>query len=371
MISASNSLTSSAFDAIWLASPPPPFPTTSFISSARAFLHRYCYGLSGSNSEQSPVLRYDSGAKSPIILKDDVLKSASALVISFSPVLSLDSPQSFEKMYYASQNRFATVYVIEDTVFPDESVFKGKIGVGLGLGLSLPYSHAAAVRSEASDQNDHMEGRTSAWQTTTVQPRTATWGIFDALVSFLDITYPGSPATQSSPASPQSLTGILPHIFTSPTLSPMTFWRPTPPTPEPECPRHLVFQGTPVYNVVSPQLPIESGKRARCRPSPRRPRLLSASSSGVDVKSPVLEYSRSMGTTPYDRHGWDPIESFNVSRRRSPKKSSRHRPHRRPLHQSPQNTSPSLPSRSTTKSSSNVQTATATPWPRTVSVTRR
>ncbi|KAJ6505348.1 hypothetical protein C8R45DRAFT_547848 [Mycena sanguinolenta] len=323
MLSASNSLT--AFDAIWLASPPPPFPTTSFLHSAGAVLDRYCYGSSATDAEMSPVLRSGSLVKSPILVEDDgnALKLLSSPVFCFSPVLRVDSVQSLEKsMYFASQKRHTNVCDLEDIILPSGSVFRAETGVGLGLGLPLPDDYAPGARSEATDRNDTAECRSTGEQATTVQPSTGTWGIFDALVSFLDHMYPGSPATPMSPVPPppQSLTGILPHVFTSPTLSPMTFWRPTPPTPEPDCPRELRFQGTPIYELVSPQLPIESGKRARCRPSPRRPRFLS--SCGVDIKSPVFEYSRSMGTTSFDRHGWDPIESFNASRRRDPKKPS-------------------------------------------------
>ncbi|KAF7367875.1 hypothetical protein MSAN_00852200 [Mycena sanguinolenta] len=327
MLSASNSLT--AFDAIWLASPPPPLPTSPFISSAGAVLHRYCYGISAADAEMSPVLRSGNSVKSPITVEDDgdALKLLSSPDFSFasllsSPVLQLGSDQRLEKtMYFASGRRHENVCDLDDIILPSGSVFRAETGVGLGLGLPLYYDSAPGMQSEATGSNDYVECRSTGEQATTVQPQTRTWGIFDALVSFFDNIYSGSPATPTSAIpSSQSLTAILPHVFASPTLSPMTFWRPTPPTPEPDCPRELRFQGTPIYELVSPQLPVESGKRARCRPSPRPPRFLS--STGVDIKSPVFEYSRSVGTTPYDRHGWNPIESFNASRRRNPKKFS-------------------------------------------------
>lgn len=185
-------------------------------------------------------------------------------------------------------------------------------GVGLGLGLSVPYGYAPSAGTE---RNDLVEGWTSPTPNTTPEPKK---GLLDGLLSFFDAIYDIFPASPSPPP-PQSLTGILPHVFTDSALSPMMFWRPAPPTPESDWPRHLIPQGTPIYQRSSPILPAASGKRVHHRPSPRRPRPCSA----IDIKSPVFEYERSAGTTPYDRHGWDPIESFNASRRRGPGKPAR------------------------------------------------
>ncbi|KAJ7089477.1 hypothetical protein C8R44DRAFT_818714 [Mycena epipterygia] len=153
----------------------------------------------------------------------------------------------------------------------------------------------------------------------------ATWGLFDA---FSALSEPcASPILPSSPPPHQSLTGILPRVFAPTALSPMMFWRPNPSTPETTCPRSLRFKGTPVYHVPSPVLPAQSNKRARRRPLPRRPRTCTI---GVEVKSPIFEYHASEGTTPYDRHGWDQMASFNASRG-----SKKPFPHPDHLHSSP------------------------------------
>ncbi|KAJ7034436.1 hypothetical protein C8F04DRAFT_1259941 [Mycena alexandri] len=227
-------------EAIWMASPPPPFPPSSFIDIMFLFLQDYSYGA-GRTQYKSPTLC----CTDPLNLK---------------------------------------------------ATFQG-IGLGLGLPVQREYTlsgYAASISVE--------ECETSS---------IATWGISDMFSSFVEAIF----SVWSPPRSPESVTPdlreILPHVFTSTVLSPIFFRRPDPPTPETTRPNSLRFEGIPVYTLPSPVLPLTSGKRARCRPSPRRPRTCAV---GGEIKSPILEYHASTGTTPYDRHGWDVMESFNASR---------------------------------------------------------
>ncbi|KAJ7303671.1 hypothetical protein DFH08DRAFT_986296 [Mycena albidolilacea] len=301
MMSTFEFLTSAAFDTIWLASPPPPFPTSSFVGAACTFFGRYCSGSSHTEF-QSPVF---DGAKSPI-LDHEAIEFSRASVMHLPPVFPLDCDQSLRR---SNLNCYETCYDRKAT----SSRGQAMTGAGLGLGLSVPYGYALSVGTE---RNDLVEGWTSPTPNTIPEPKK---GLLDGLLSFFDAIYDIFPASPSPPP-PQSLTGILPHVFTDSALSPIMFWHPAPLTPESDWPRHLIPQGTPIYQRSSPILPAASGVRARHRPSPRRPR---PCSSVIDLKSPVFEYERSAGTTPYDRHGWDPIESFNASRRRGPSKPAR------------------------------------------------
>ncbi|KAJ7874946.1 hypothetical protein B0H14DRAFT_2716788 [Mycena olivaceomarginata] len=242
MMSTSESLTSAAFDTIWLASPPPPFPTSSFVSTVCTFFDRYCSGSSRTEL-QSPVF---DGAKSPI-LDHEAIEFSPASVMYLPSVFPLDCDQSLRR---SNLDCYETCYDWKATGSRGQAM----TGVGLGLGLSVPYGYTPSAGTE---RNDLVEGWTSPTPNTTPGPKK---GLLDGLLSFFDAIY---------------------DIF--------------PASPSPPPPQHLIPQSTPIYQRSSPILPAASGKRARHRPSPRRPR---PCCSTIDIKSPVFEYERSAGTTP-------------------------------------------------------------------------
>ncbi|KAJ7458603.1 hypothetical protein FB451DRAFT_1563952 [Mycena latifolia] len=235
-----------------------------------------------------------------------------------SPVLQLDSdrslPWSTLEGYVKPQSPIYTWSAGDKCLHANElehSPFQAASSVGLGLGLPVQREYALSARSDAEDVP------LMSLPVASSPTPAATWGLVDALSAFLDTE---SPVLPSSPPPYESLTDILPHVFASTALSPMLFWRPNPPSPETMCPPSLRVKGTHVYRIPCPVLPAETTKRARSRPTPRRPRTCTAH---VEVKSPVFEYHPSHGTTPYARHGWDPAGSFNASR-------GARRPFRRP-----------------------------------------
>ncbi|KAJ7081006.1 hypothetical protein C8R44DRAFT_992361 [Mycena epipterygia] len=335
MLSASLSMSPSTLNAIWMASPPPPFPTSSFISTAFCFFLR-CSSDARRTGLKSPALSEDRRIQSPITPRGatNVTKNQSGVLIS--PALQLGSDQSLRRsarrdrvksQSYIRGEQDAGVNDVGDIEYSESKAsFRGATGVGLGLGLPTGREFVLSMRSTSSATN--VAGKSAETPSTTAA---ATWGLFDAFSAFMDSAYAlsepcASPILPSSPPPHQSLTGILPHVFAPTALSPMMFWRPNPPTPETTCPRSLRFKGTPVYHVPSP-VPAQSNKRARRRPLPRRPRTCT---TGVEVKSPIFEYHASEGTTPYDRHGWDQMASFNASRG-----SKKPFPHPDHLHSSP------------------------------------
>ncbi|KAJ7458589.1 hypothetical protein FB451DRAFT_1273528 [Mycena latifolia] len=309
---------SPTLNAVWLASPPPPFPTSSFISTAFCFFLRYSSGA-GRTELQSPSLSYERRFQSPII--PNAMEKTPNMN---SPVFQLDSDQSLqrsmcERCVKSSVSTSSGGYQWRDVNRAEEPPFQAATGVGLGVGLPVQREYVLSARSDAEDVPPKSPVPASPTPA-------AMRGFFDALSAFLDTAHgleflsTESPVLPSSPPPHESLTGILPHVFAPTTLSPMLFWCPNPPTPETTCPPSLRFRGTPVYRIPSPVLPTGTNKRARSRPTPRRPRTCTAH---VEVKSPVFEYHPSSGTTRYARHGWDPAESFNASR-------GARRPFRRP-----------------------------------------
>ncbi|KAJ7080999.1 hypothetical protein C8R44DRAFT_992355 [Mycena epipterygia] len=306
----------STLNAIWMASTPPPFPTNLFISTAFCFFLRDT--SDGRHTVQSLVLSPDRRVQSPIAPRGptNVTKYQSSILIS--PVLQLGNNQSLRRSArrdrvmskgYIRREQDAGVNDAGDIEYSkSKSSFEGATGVGLGLGLPAGGEFVLNMYSTSSATN-------VASTSSEIPSRTAAtvWGLSDAFSAFMDSAYAIADPIASLPSSSppdQSLTGILPHIFAQAALSPMMFWRPNPPTPETTCPRAL-FKCTPVYPLASPVLPAESMRRALRRPFPRRPRTCTA---GVEVKSPIFEYHASSGTTPYDRHGWDQMASFNASR---------------------------------------------------------
>ncbi|KAJ7101511.1 hypothetical protein B0H15DRAFT_816330 [Mycena belliarum] len=324
-------------NAIFMTSPPPPFPTSSaaftsvLFSSSGAGRPELQSLFIRSGLSQSHLLNHNTRIQSPLSKRNCSV---------FSPVPPLDGEQSLPWSTYGNCIQSSMSRVLPDMsdfdarspasmscVFPDmgelatRPPFQAASGVGLGLGLGIPVQREYVLSARPGSPSP---GRTPPQSPVPLSPApAATWSMFEAFSAFFDGVYGAStesPMLSSSTPPLGSLTGILPHIFAPTMLSPIIFWRPNPPTPEPTCPASLRFNGVPVYNIQSPVLSTETNKRALRRPAPRRPRSCTAS---VEVKSPVFEYHASSGTTPFARHGWDPAESFNASR-------GNRRPFRRP-----------------------------------------
>ncbi|KAJ7752893.1 hypothetical protein B0H16DRAFT_1723358 [Mycena metata] len=289
-------------EAIWMVSPPPPFPTSSIIDIGLRSLQSYSYGA-GRTQYNSPTLccKDPLGVKSPNPYHGGPIGAMSSPVFSNAPVLPLDRDQGLHQgrpdcspAGLRQNDEFS-----EPRSVPNHTTFKAATGIGLALGLPVQREYTLSGCA-ASVSVEECETSTPA-----------TWGIADMFSSAIEAIYSVWSRPGSSQSATPNLREILPHVFTSTVLSPIFFRRPDPPTPETTRPNSLRFEGVPVYTLPSPVLPLTLGKRARRRPSPRRPRTCAV---GVEIKSPILEYHSSTGTTPYDRHGWDIMESFNASR---------------------------------------------------------
>ncbi|KAJ7181216.1 hypothetical protein C8R46DRAFT_1320014 [Mycena filopes] len=286
MLSPSTSLTAS-MNAIWMASPPPPFPT-SFLDTAVRTLEGYSSGAARTQV-QSPL---------PCCEDPLDLKSPTPLAFGSSPIF----PSAWSLaagLLSTSVHSQASLHAVGTNSIVDPILQSASIGVGLGLGFGLSVQCYPSVEACQSDE--------------TSTP--ATWGLTAIFSSLRDTFYSLLSSTPRAELATPDLTEILPHVFTSSALSPLMFGRPDPATPESTIPNSLKFDSVPVYTLPSPALPPSSNRRARCRPSPRRPRTCAA---GGEIKSPILEYEISFGTTPTDRHGWNVVESFNASRRKTP-----------------------------------------------------
>ncbi|KAJ7702768.1 hypothetical protein B0H17DRAFT_1042970 [Mycena rosella] len=309
-------------NAIWMASPPPPFSTSSFISTAFCFFLRHSSGAG--RTELQPLPLAADYFKSPVLLRGDT--EAIQNRFALSPVLPLDSEGSLRWSTHGDCIKSPADKSRQLYSETEGQAFQSPFhGVGLGLGLAIPQEYVLSARFDSEATTTSVAVESPA--VTSATPA-AIWGLFEALAAFFDNVHALSTSTESSilsSSSPayESLTGVLPHLFAPTVLSPMVFRRPNPPTPDPTCPRSLRFKGTPVYRLASPSLPAGTHARARHRPSPRRPR---PCTTAVDVKSPVFEYHASTGTTPHDRHGWDPRESAAARARGAKRPSAPHRP---------------------------------------------
>ncbi|KAJ7473682.1 hypothetical protein B0H11DRAFT_2036868 [Mycena galericulata] len=250
MISVPSSLNPSTLNVILLASPPPPFPVSSFISSAFCFFLRNSSG--GRTALQSPLLSSDgtNTVLPRVTFQGGISERKSTSSLGSPPVLPLGSEQSLLR---STQKNC----------------------------VKSPRLEELLQRSE--ENRNAVQSSTHAT---------------------------GSPIIHYPPPSRRSPTAIKSKVFSPTILSEMHLTKPCPPTPEIYWPGSPT-QRTPIYQPPSPVFPTDSDRRALRRPTPRRPRTFTA---GVEVKSPVLEYHPSDGTTPYDRHGWDPMVSFNASR---------------------------------------------------------
>ncbi|KAJ7131860.1 hypothetical protein C8R43DRAFT_1207103, partial [Mycena crocata] len=281
MLSISNFLTTSTPDAVRMASPPPPFPTSSLLGTSFCFFLRFSAGA-GRTEAQSPLLlsnNIDYMIQSPASEKEIIQEKTELIGIGRA------QGRAVKTSFYAAT------------------------GVGLGLGLPVGREYLLSARPDAKSLQDNLT--TSGVSTRATVIENPSWGIYDVVSTFLENIIFVSPQAKLTLQSPQPLAAILPHVFTSPSISPIMRWGPNPPTPESTLPRDPRFNDTPVYHLPSPVLPPRSHKRALRRPSPRRPRTCTAD---VEIKSPIFEYHISHGTTPYDRHGWDQLERFNASR---------------------------------------------------------
>ncbi|KAJ6541240.1 hypothetical protein DFH09DRAFT_1089522 [Mycena vulgaris] len=310
---------SPALDAIWMASPPPPFPTSSFVSTALCFFFEHSPSA-GRTELQSPSVPSERLMTSPLLLGCDAsaleqnlynfirtVSPSSLHPIAFalssgfqSPVLSLGSDQSLQRSPHRdcvqSPSDMNPYDIIENEFGTFPVSFQCAMGVGLGLGLGLPLQreYVLSARTDASHPFQVAPKSSGAASST---PAVA-WGVLDALSAFLDTAHGLSLAIGSPRPPVLAPTTRLAHGHPPPYL-------------RADSPLANHFKGTPVYQLTSPVLPAFTNELARRGPAPRGPRTCTAH---FEVKFPIFEYHASTGTMPHDRHGWDVGASFNASR---------------------------------------------------------